>query len=266
VTLSVEDWGEPGSPRIVCLHGVTSHGHHFARLAAEALGGFHVLAPDLLGHGSSPYEPPWGIEAHLDAIVRAVGVEPAVLIGHSFGGRLAFELAARAPKLVPRLVLLDPAIQIGPEVALFAAENARPDRSYVSFAEGIGRRFDESQLREAPRELVEEELAGHLVLDDDGRYRYRYCQSAVVAAYGEMASTPPPFENVRVPTLLVLGEHSYLPYDHLLDAHRTALGDLLEVVVVPGGHTVLWDAPDQTAAAIRAFLAGYPQSSTATAT
>ena len=67
--------------------------------------------------------------------------------------------------------------------------------------------------------------------EDDGRVRYRYCQSAVVAAYGEMASLPPAFADVRVPTLLVLGEQSYLPYDHLLDAHRAALGDLLEVAV-----------------------------------
>jgi len=57
-----------------------------------------------------------------------------------------------------------------------------------------------------------------------------------------------------VPTLLVLGEQSYLPYDHLLDAHREALGDLLEVVTVPGGHSVLWDALDETAAAVAAFL------------
>jgi hypothetical protein len=53
----------------------------------------------------------------------------------------------------------------------------------------------------------------------------------------------------------VLGERSYLPYDHLLDAHRAALGDLLEVVVVPGGHTVTWDALEETAAAISAFVA-----------
>jgi pimeloyl-ACP methyl ester carboxylesterase len=92
------------------------------------------------------------------------------------------------------------------------------------------------------------------VPDDDGRYRYRYCQAAVVAAYGEMASQPPSFEQARVPTLLVLGESSYLPYDHLLDAHRAALGDLLEVVVVPGGHTVLWDALEETSAAVAAFL------------
>jgi lipase len=253
VKLHVEEWGPPDGKRVVCLHGVTSHGRHFAKLAA-ALPDFHVLAPDLLGHGSSVYEPPWDLETHLDAIIETVGVASAVVIGHSFGGRLALELAARAPKLVPKLVLLDPAIHVQPPVALFAAENARKDRAYVSFDEGIERRYDESQLSRAPRELIEEELRGHLVWSDDGGYRYRYCQAAVVAAYGELASQPPPFERARVPTLLVLGERSYLPYDHLLDAHREALAGLLEVVVVPGGHTVLWDALAETAAAVTAFL------------
>jgi lipase len=253
VTLACEEWGEPGAPRVVCLHGVTSHGRHFARLAETALAGYRVLAPDLVGHGSSPYEPPWTIDAHLDAIVRTVGTEPAILLGHSFGGRLAFEIAARAPKLVPRLVLFDPAIYVPPGIALAAAENARQTRAYVSFDEGVDRRYDESQLSGAPRELLEEELATHLVWRDGG-YRYRYSQAAVIAAYGEMASAPPAFERVRVPTLVVLGERSYVPYDDLLESHRAALGDLLEVVVVPGGHTVLWDSFDESAAAIAAFL------------
>lgn len=253
MTLALHEWGDPGARRVVCLHGVRNHGRHFARLA-EALPRFHVLAPDLLGHGHSPWEPPWDISSHCDAIVETVGPEPAALVGHSFGGRLAFELAARAPKLVPRLVLLDPAILIPGQVALAAAENARQDKVYISFDELIDRRFDESQLKRAPRELVVEDLASHVEEDDDGHYRYRYCHSAVVAAYGEMASRPPPFERVRVPTLLVLGEESYLPYDHLLDAHRSALGDLLEVVVVPGGHSVLWDALEETAAVVGTFL------------
>jgi lipase len=253
-TLALEKWGPPDAPRAVCLHGVTSHGRHFAQLAATALSGFRILAPDLLGHGSSPYEPPWSIDAQLEAIVETVGEDPAVLVGHSFGARLALELAARAPKLVPRLVLLDPAILVLPHVALFAAENARRERAYVSFEEGIDRRYDESQLLRAPRELVEQELEGHLILRENGVYRYRYCQAAVVAAYGEMASQPPPFERARIPTLLVIGEQSYLPYDHLLDAHQAALGDLLEVVVVPGGHTVLWDALEETAEAVGVFL------------
>ncbi|HLE98814.1 MAG TPA: alpha/beta fold hydrolase, partial [Gaiellaceae bacterium] len=126
--LALNEWGEQGDPRLVCLHGVRNHGQHFA-LLAEALPGFHVLAPDLIGHGFSPWEPPWDIAAHVDAIVGTVGARPAALIGHSFGGRLAFELAARAPKLVPKLVLLDPAILLPGHVALMAAENAREDKS-----------------------------------------------------------------------------------------------------------------------------------------
>jgi lipase len=253
VKLALDEWGDPGDPRIVCLHGVRNHGEHFA-LLAEALPGYQVLAPDLLGHGFSPWEPPWDIETHCAAIAETVGSQPAVLVGHSFGGRLAFELAASAPKLVPKLVLLDPAILLPGHVALLAAESAREDKSYISFDELVERRYEESQLQRAPRDLVEADLASHVVQDDDGRFRYRYCQSAVVAAYGEMASRPPRFEDVRVPTLLVLGERSYLPYDHLLDAHQAALGELLEVVVVPGGHSVLWDAFVETAEAIVDFL------------
>jgi lipase len=256
VTLALHEFGPRGAAaRVVCLHGVRNHGRHFGPLAA-ALGEYRVIAPDLLGHGFSPWEPPWSIEAHVTAIVETVGAREAMLVGHSFGGRLAFELAARAPKLVPKLVLLDPAIMIPGHVALGAAERERADKSYVSFEELIERRYDESQLHSAPRERVVEDLAQHVEVDEAGRIRYRYCQSAVVAAYGEMASKPPPFEAVRVPTLLVLGERSYLPYEHLLDAHRAGVGDLLEVVVVPGGHTVLWDAFEETAAAIAAFLRG----------
>ena len=251
--LALHEWGEPSAPRVVCLHGVRNHGGHFGPLAAR-LPGYQVVAPDLLGHGHSPWDPPWRIEDHLEAIVDSVGVRESILIGHSFGGRLAFELGARAPKLVPKLVLLDPAILLPAHVALAAAERERPEKAYVSFDELIERRYVESQLHFAPRGLVAEDLAAHVETGDDGRVRYRYCQSAVVAAYGEMASQPPRFEAVRVPTLLVLGERSYLPYDHLLEAHRAALGDLLEVVAVPGGHSVTWDALDETGAAIQAFL------------
>jgi lipase len=255
VRLAVREWGDPAAPRVVFLHGVTSHGAHVGPLAEGWLAeSHHVLAPDLLGHGSSPYEPPWSIDAHLAALAASLEPLPATWIGHSFGGRLALELAARSPGLVERLVLLDPAVTLPPHVALFAAENARSERAYRSFEEAVERRYEESALAGAPRELLERELAEHLVAGEDGRWRYRYCQAAVVAAYGELASAPPPFSAARVPTLVVLGERSYLPYDGLVDEHREALGSLLRVVTVPGGHTVLWDSLEETAAAVSAFL------------
>ena len=255
MSLARYEWGDASRPALVCLHGVTSHGRHFARLAERLSDRFHVVALDLRGHGGSPWEPPWNLEQHVADVLEAAPREPAAWLGHSFGGRVAYEAAAAAPERVERLILLDPAIRIPPHVGIAAAENARRDRSYVSFDEGIDRRYEESVLTTAPRRLVEEELVAHLLSDDDGRFRYRYCQSAVVAAYGEMTREPPPFERVRIPTLLVLGETSYIPYDDLLGGHEAALGDLLEVERIAAGHTVLWDALDDTVGAVERFLA-----------
>ncbi len=254
MSLARHTWGDEGLPVLVCLHGVTSHGRHFRPLAERLAERFHVVALDLRGHGDSSREPPWNLEQHVADVLAAAPEERCAWLGHSFGGRVAYEVAAAAPDRVERLVLLDPAIRIPQAIGLVAAENARRDRSYVSFEEGIDRRYEESVLTTAPREVVEAELREHLVPDDDGRWRYRYCQSAVVAAYGEMTREPPPFEQVRIPTLLVLGETSYLPYDALLDSHAAALGDLLVVVRIPAGHTLLWDALADTAGAVERFL------------
>jgi lipase len=259
VTLHSYEWGERGSPVVACLHGITSHGRHFTKLAERLAARFHVVALDLRGHGGSEYEPPWNLEQHVEDALDTLqehGLvdQPIRWIGHSFGGRIAFEVASAAPEAVERLVLLDPALLISGNAALNGAEAARIDRSYPSFEEAIDRRFEESRLSRAPRELVASELREHLVEERDGRWRYRYLQSAVIAAYGEMSREPPPFELARVPTLLVLGEESYIPYDHLLDAHSAVLGEELEAVRVPGGHTVLWDALEETIAAVERFL------------
>ncbi len=150
--LHVHEWGDPAAPPLVCLHGVTAHGRRFRRLAEERLARrFHVLAPDLRGHGRSGWEPPWNIATHAGDLLETVAVERASWLG--------------------------------------------------------------------------------------------------------MTTDAPPFERLRVPTLLVLGARSWLVLDHHLDGYRAALGELLEVVTVPGGHTVLWDAYEQTADAVEAFLA-----------
>ena len=57
-----------------------------------------------------------------------------------------------------------------------------------------------------------------------------------------------------MPTLFVLGAESWLVLDELIETYRAELGDLVELVTVPGGHSVLWDAFDQTAAAVTSFL------------
>jgi lipase len=231
---------------------VTSYGGRFSSLAPVLATRHRVTSLDLLGHGHSSWEPPWSVGAHLAAIIASVPAGPAVWVGHSFGGRLAVELAAREPDRVERMVLLDPALQIPPHVAFDMAELERRDTSYATIEEAVQVRYDTGRVLLAPRELVIESDRGHLEPGPDGRLRYRYCKSTVIAAWSTMSSPPPP--PAEVPTLIVLGADSWLTLDEHVDAYRAALGDLVEVVTVPGGHTVYWDALEETSEALAAFL------------
>jgi lipase len=255
--LNEHAWGPDGAPQVVCAHGVTAHGLRFRRLGEELSENRRVRALDLRGHGRSGWDEPWTIEAHVADLVETAG-GPADWIGHSFGGRLVVELAARRPELVRRAVLLDPALWAPPDFAAARAEEQREGLSFGGPEEALEARASAgglSYLAHTPRAFLEEEIAEHLVESPDGRWRSRYSNEAAAAAWQEMATAPPAFERVRVPTLLVLGAYSKLVSGAELEAYRAALGDELEVLVVPGGHNPLWDAYEQTAAAVAGFLA-----------
>jgi len=173
-------------------------------------------------------------------------------LGHSFGARLILELCSLAPDRVERVVLLDPAIQILPHVGLDFAEDAARDHSFGSPEEAIESRL--ASGAPTPREFVEEEAREHLETSPDGRLRWRYCRSAVVTAYGELCTEPPPPSVLQVPTLLVHASVFGLVREEQLAEYVDELGDRLEVVAVPGGHIVYWDAYEETADAIEKFL------------
>ncbi len=254
--LHLHEWGDAAAPPLVCLHGVSAHGRRFRRLAEERLAErFHVLAPDLRGHAFSGYEPPWDIPTHLADVletVEAAGVERAAWIGHSFGGRLVLELCAQAPERVERAVLLDPAIHILAHVGLDFAQDAAHQRTFANEDEAIEARL--ASGAPTPREFVEEEAREHLEPAEDGRLRWRYCNAAVVTAYSEMCTEPPPPSVLQMPALLVHALRFGLVRPEQLDRYQAELGDRLEVVGVPGGHIVYWDAYEQTADALEKFL------------
>lgn len=251
--LHVHEWGEPDAPALVCLHGITGHGRRFRRLVEERLDArFRVLAPDLRGHGRSASDEPWTLEAHVEDVLESV-TSRAAWIGHSFGGRLIMEVTARRPELVARAILLDPAIYVPQEIASELAAEEQRDKSFASVDEAIAARS--AELFSTSREILEEEMREHLVESQDGRLRYRYFQPVVAAAYLELARRPPPFETLRVPTLLLVGAESKLVSAGEAEHYRAALGDLFELAVVPGGHSPLWDAFEETAAAVATFLA-----------
>ena len=253
--LNLHEWGNRGAPPLVCLHGVTGHGRRFRRLAEERLAErFRVLAPDLRGHGRSDWQPPWTVRANLADVLETVaasGLKRATWLGHSYGGRLILELGALEPERIERAVLLDPAIDLRPHVGFDMAEDHRRDHLFASPDEAIDARLERSST--TPRQFVEEEAREHLVEARDGTYRWNYCQSAVVFAYGELCEPAPP-QTLVAPTLLVHAERFGLVREDQLAAYRAALGDRLQTVALPGGHVVLWDAYEETAAAVAAFL------------
>ena len=254
--LQLHEWGEPDAPPVVCLHGLNAHGRRFRKLAEERLSDrFRVIAPDLRGHGASDWEPPWTIATHAHDVLETLddaGIRTAPWVGHSFGGRLLLELAASAPERLERLVLLDPAIQLLPHVGFDFAEKERTDRAYGSPEDAIAERLDSGVP--TAREHLEEENREHLVAHPDGKYRFRYCQAAVVSMYGELCTPAPPPETVHVPTLLIHAGQFGLVREDQLETYARALGNLLQVVEVPGGHIVYWDAFDETADAVETFL------------
>jgi lipase len=246
-------WGPPGGAPILCLHGVMGHGGRFRRLAQTFLPQRHIVALDLRGHGRSGWEPPWDIATHVADLVEtmdAQGLDDADVMGFSFGGRLALELAAAHPDRVRRIALLDPAVQLPPDVALRLAEQTRADQAFVDIDEAVTARM--ATLAHTPREMVDEDVAEALDVGDDGMLRYRVSRSAVVAAYGEMARVPNlPSTHL---TLLVRAAAGVVD-DAQQQLLESALGARLTVLDVPGNHPVMWDAFAETGAAVASHFA-----------
>jgi pimeloyl-ACP methyl ester carboxylesterase len=109
VRLHVAEAGE--GPLVLLLHGFPQFWWTWrAQLPALAAAGFRAVAPDLRGYGASD-KPPRGydlptLSADVAALVRALGERDAVLVGHDWGGLLAWTVAALHPRSVRRLVVL----------------------------------------------------------------------------------------------------------------------------------------------------------------
>jgi acyl transferase domain-containing protein/acyl carrier protein len=110
-------WGPEDGPLVLCLHGILEHGAAWDGVAfGLAQQGFHVVAPDLRGHGRSDHAGPDGgyqlldFLGDLDALLPQMGADLTGLVGHSMGAVLAAILTSLRPQRVPRLVLVEPVV------------------------------------------------------------------------------------------------------------------------------------------------------------
>jgi pimeloyl-ACP methyl ester carboxylesterase len=117
LTFHLIDWGGDGE-WLIFLHGLASQAHMFDLVAPKLIDSFRIVAIDQRGHGLSD-KPDSGydcatVTSDLDAILRALKIDRAVLAGHSWGGNVAVQYAADHPDRVSSLILIDGGfLQIG---------------------------------------------------------------------------------------------------------------------------------------------------------
>src|SRR5215213_9322475 len=142
VELAIWRAGE-GTEPVVCLHGITAQ-HRAFNAAARYLGPSHSLVGvDLRGRGDSDKpESGYGLETHASDVIRVLdylGLDRAILVGHSMGAFVALEAALSFPDRVRALVLLDGG---WPRVESSAREMTEEEKEEAAaLEEGLARAF-----------------------------------------------------------------------------------------------------------------------------
>jgi lipase len=250
-------WGADDAPPVVCLHRARGHARRFERLARMMADDRRVIAYDLRGHGRSPWSGPHTLAQHVadvDEVLEETGAGQVVLVGDGFGARVALSYAEANGGRVTALALLEPPLRPDPEHVLAVAADERRARVYVNADVAIADWPGYAGLVHTPRALIEEDVAEHLVVDQDGRLRFRYSRDAAAAALEAMAEPAAGLKEIVCPTLIVRGERS----DMLRPADVEWAAATLRrcrVEVVPGGHSPLWDALAESGALVRSFVA-----------
>ena len=110
LTLGYREWGRPDGPVALLLHGLGEEADDWA-LVGPGLGKrFRVIALDARGHGQSDWADSYELSDFRDDVLKmmdALGVIAAVVVGHSMGGVVAYQLAATHPDRVRALILED---------------------------------------------------------------------------------------------------------------------------------------------------------------
>ena len=103
--------GPDAGPLVLCLHGFPELGRSWQhQLPALAAAGYRAVAPDLRGYGQTDLQGPYDLRTLVDdtaALISALGRERAIIVGHDWGGAVAWSVAALRPSLVEKLVVLN---------------------------------------------------------------------------------------------------------------------------------------------------------------
>ncbi len=254
-------------PLVILLHGFPERWTSWrAQIPALAAAGYRVVAPDLRGYGQSDkpasgYDMPT-LAGDVAALVTALGEERATVVGHDWGGAVAWEAAALHPSRVARVAVLDcPRAAVLDHVAWRSWDQLQRSRYILFFqlpwlpervlsrtrGEGILRRFEADGLPADFRETVRAGMAS----PESVRPMLAYYREAFARSLrGELHPVVP----VRQPALLVWGERDAVLSTDLLAPHVRHCSDLTIRRVPDAGHFVQQQRPEAVNALLLAWL------------
>lgn len=268
------DWGNQDKPPLLLLHGGRDHCRNWDWVVAELRDDWHIIAPDLRGHGDSQWSPDgnYTMAAYvydLAQLIHQLQLAPLTIVGHSLGGNIALRYAGLYPENVRKLVAIE---GLGPSPKLLAERSKEPPaermrrwieeqrqlagrqpRRYASIEEAIAR------MQESNRHLTPEQ-ARHLTVhgisqNEDGTYSWKFDNYVRVMPPYEM--TPEMIQQlwgrISCPTLLVWGEESWAS-NPAEDGRVNYFRNARVAAVANAGHWVHHDRLDEFLRLLREFL------------
>jgi pimeloyl-ACP methyl ester carboxylesterase len=270
--LHYADWGNAAAPHMLLVHGVQDHCHSWDWFADAFADRFHVLAPDLRGHGDSEWVR--GSSYHhadyvydLDQLIRQRELAPTVVVSHSMGGSLAAMYAGIYPECVSALVIiegvglwpgwsgaLEPAQRFDEWIRSTRQMSARLPRRYESL-EAAYARMQQANSHLSP-EQVRHLTAHGAYRNEDGTYswkfdNYTHAWPAFRVPQSDLVAL---WRRIACPVLLINGADGFahrIGQDGTIAHFRNA-----DMIDIPGaGHWAHHDRLEVVVRAVEDFLA-----------
>jgi esterase len=256
------EWGRPGNPSLVLLHGFQSNAHTWDTFSQAMADTYHVLALDQRGHGDTSWAPagnyaPESSVSDIDGFITALRLAPTVVIGHSMGGRHAAMVAANYPDKVRKVVIVDTAAEFPPAMRSQQSTTDAPPQpeTFDTFEEVVQNGIKQYPL--TPEAELRHANYHNLYRGVDGKWSWRWDINLLQwrrrnrSAPGDLYTY---LQRIQCPTLLIRGQRSPLLTPEVAQKMIQALPNGRTVDIANAAHTVNADNTPEFNAVTAAFL------------
>lgn len=230
-------------PAILLIHGIAGSSRTWERVLPLLAADYDVIAPDLIGHGDTDKPPgDYSLGAQASALrdlLIMLDVKKATVVGQSFGGGVAMQLAYQFPEVCERLALVCSG-GLGREVSLILRLLSLPGAEYVfpilfpAFLRDTGNKVVETLHRSGFLHTRASEMwrAYASLTQEENRQAFGRTLRAVIDLGGQSVSAMDLlYLTSRLPTLIVWGDQdNIIPISHAYAAHEAINGSRLEVI------------------------------------